>query len=343
MTADARRLAAAIRQRNGTRRRVPLAAVRAAFERCWPDRARQPDARAQLGALLEQAAREGLLTLSRQQDRAGLPCLPAHVLLPRAPAADRPPRPSVVWHDQLAWARDLPPARLSDKQFGMLVSVNRWLRDGGAQRPIVPAEERSLELFDDEKAISARAGGDTLWAPGRLTLELLRCERVTTPFVWEPCGNGTLLLVVENQATFHSLLRVLRRHPGHGYGGVAWGQGEMAPSRIAYATRLPFTVTQIHYFGDLDVQGLRTAQATCAAAQQAGIRAGPQEALWRWLLGCRPCPATPVPPAQAAAAAAWLPSTLQEAARQLLTAGRRIPQERLGFEQLDSDTTWSRP
>jgi hypothetical protein len=300
--------------------------------------AAEPDARSRLAELLTQAADAGLLRPSQRVDRAGLPMLPAFVTLPPEPSRDEPLSPTMILRDELAWARD---GRFSAEQRRMLEAVNRWLRDGGSTRPVVPAEERSLELFDDEKAIVRRAGGDGLWGRGRLTLELLRCERMATPLVWEPCGTGRRLLIVENQATFLSTLRVLRETADHDYGGVSWGQGKMAPSRIGYATRLPFPVAAVDYFGDLDLAGLDTARSACTAAQQAGLSAGPQVALWELLLGCRTVAGAPVSATQASDAAAWLPAKLRGNAIAVLTSGKRIPQERLGYERLAVDRAWT--
>jgi hypothetical protein len=51
--------------------------------------------------------------------------------------------------------------------------VNQLLQTGGADRPVVPVRERSLELFGDE--LGALLGGALFRGDRRLTLELLRC------------------------------------------------------------------------------------------------------------------------------------------------------------------------
>ncbi len=336
---DARRLAAAIGQRTTRARRVDLSEVWTAASQLWPDAVRRPDARVELSRHLDAAAKLGLLVLSAGKDRAGVPPLPTFVMLPAPPRPVAPLRPRLVWHPALAWAADL---RLNDRQHAWLLAVDRWLRDGGATRPVVPSEERSLELFDDEKAIQERNGGETLWGPGRLDLALLRCERTLTPFIWEATGAGPRLLVVENQATFRSVVNIIRRAaPGHAYGGVVWGQGRMAAGRIVYATELPVAIHRIDYFGDLDVEGLEIADETCRAATQAGLSAGPQIQLWTRLLTTSPVPTrTLTEPARAARAVQWLPERLRVRALDVLGTGKRIPQERVGFEMLTADTDW---
>ena len=58
-------------------------------------------------------------------------------------------------------------------EYALLERVAGWLRDNLA--PVrVPAEERSAELFDDEKALD-RYRKTRLFAPGALTLDMLAC------------------------------------------------------------------------------------------------------------------------------------------------------------------------
>lgn len=339
MTDDARRLAALLAERAGPARRVSLDNVWAGASDLWPDAVRRPDARAELNRHLNAASEIGLLELSVRKDRAGVPLLPAFVTLPAVPRPTAPQRARVAWHSALAWAAGV---RLSERQHARLLAVDRWLRDGGPTRPMVPSEERSLELFDDEKAIRDYDGGDTLWGPGRLSLALLRCERTLTPFIWEATGTGSNLLVVENQATFHSIVRILRQVGGnHTYGGVVWGQGRMAASRIAYATKLPIPIQSLDYFGDLDVEGLEIAEETCRTANLIGLRAAPHIPLWARLLAARPVTTgTVVGPERAARAVLWLPEALRPSALEVLGNKKRIPQERIGFEQLLADRSW---
>ena len=64
--------------------------------------------------------------------------------------------------------------------------VNEWLYVSRDEL-VVPARERSLEVFGDEKALD-RLAGAALFGPGRLTLALLRCRRVVPRLHCEPAG-----------------------------------------------------------------------------------------------------------------------------------------------------------
>jgi hypothetical protein len=321
------------------RRRVEVADLWVRFFETDPVGARAVDARARLAALIERGEADGRWQASAKLDRTALPHLPAFVTLPAAerPAPTAPS--SVAWRPELGWAGALP--RLSDVQLRMLVAVNAWLRDGGSNRPIVPAAERSLELFDDEKAIDARTGGDTLWAPERLTLPLLRCEPTLMPLAFEPAGQGRELLIVENQATFASALRVLREDGSRRWGGVGWGEGRAITRRIAYVAKLPLDVTSVGYFGDLDLAGLQIAAAATATASELGLPpVRPAVELYDILVCARPTPDRPVTREIAQRQAMWLPAHLRASTAELLISGQRLAQERAGYQVLKAEPSW---
>jgi hypothetical protein len=271
--------------------------------------------------------------------RRGRATLPRSVMLPVAgQPADKLAPIGIPLRDELAkWAAAL---RLSTSQRQLLAAVNDWLRrtDGG-NVPVVAAAERAYELTGDEKAFdsSPPRGGAALWRPGRLTFELLRCERIPTPLTWEPTttavGDPGPVVCVENHATFRTLLRVLRTQASPQWAAVAWVQGRNTAPLESLAD-LPFTVTRLDYLGDLDATGLAIATAACTTAQRAGVPAGPAAQLWT-LLAERPTRAgRKVDEGTARELVAWLPQTVRERACALLVAGRAIPQEALRFEVL---------
>jgi hypothetical protein len=242
--------------------------------------------------------------------------------------------------DELAgWAATL---RLSPMQQELLLAVNHWLRrTNGGNVPVAAAAERAYELIRDEKAFDATPprGGAQLWGPGRLTFQLLRCERVPTPLAWEsvsPAASGSGPIVcVENHATFRTMLRYLRDQPTPQWVAVAWVQGRnTAP--IESLTRLPFRVTRVDYLGDLDAAGLAIAKAACATAEVAGVPAGPAAPLWRLLISQPPRQAREVGEADARQLAMWLPDHIREQAVDLLRSGKAVPQEALRYDVLAS-------
>ncbi|MFD0314677.1 hypothetical protein [Streptomyces flavalbus] len=246
---------------------------------------------------IRRGEREGLWSASRTTTvRRGRTVLPKAVtLLGTARSVDKLRPVDVPLRSELAgWAATL---RLSTTQRQLLLAVNDWLRrtDGG-QVPVVSVAERAYELLRDEKAFDANPprGGSTLWAPGRLTFELLRCERLPTPLVWEPITSDIrhpgAVICVENHATFRTLVRVLRARAIPPWTAVAWVQGRNTAPLESLAT-LPFPVTRLDYLGDLDAAGLQIANAACAVAEHAGVPAAGRTPLGP---ACRPA-VTPGP------------------------------------------------
>jgi hypothetical protein len=218
-----------------------------------------------------------------------------------------------------------------------------WVRrPPRASRPSVPARERSLNLFGDEKRLD-RLASTRLFTSGALTLDLLRCHTVPIPFVsqWVPGTmdpRGTALLIAENHHTYTSLLNVTRRRAAAGGPGrhVGYGTGGQFASAVLCVPLLDPLPDRIVYFGDVDVKGLQIPSAADSAARQAGLPAVvPANSLYELLfeLGCER-PATAVQPAAAEVLAAWLGPVLAVRGQHALVRGVRLPQEAVGYEQL---------
>jgi hypothetical protein len=245
------------------------------------------------------------------------------------------------WLEPLAWATEL---RLSPVQQNVLDRVNRWLRDGGTDRAIVPAEERSIELFDDEKAIANRIGGaSTLWSPGRLGPAMLRYENVPIPFPYRQVGTGPRLLMVENTAAFRTCSRLLAITVGHPYFAVAFGQGAWAPKTIPAALELPAPIRAVDYWGDLDVNGLAITRDVVLAAADVGLIAGAHPTLWRLMLAHGPVRHPNAPRNFDESLLDVLPSDLRVRAGAVIRDRCRIPQERLGYDDLSRTASWWDP
>lgn len=336
----AQQLVADLRTRSTGRSRVDRRQIWEAFTELRPDDARSADARQRLAGLLDDANRAGLVRSSTATDRISPTPLPCFVTLIR----HGPPKPPVrrtPWRPELAWANKL---TLTSKQHDMLDRVNRWLRDGGAARPVVPAEERSIELFDNEKAIAAFAGGQTtLWSAGRLGPDLLRYENAPMPFAYRQVGNGSRLLMVENTAAFRSCSRALRETPGHPYHAVAFGQGASAPATLASVSDLPAATDAVDYWGDLDVNGLTITRNVINAGTDIGIPTQAHPTLWRLMLACKPDAHSKAPRSFDASLVEVLPVDLRPTAVGVLRARTRIAQERVGYEILAATVRWWQP
>ncbi len=323
--------AAAGRLREWPRRRVKIAELERMLLDAEPDLQFSPERRSRLAALASELAQAGTASLpaAGSWDRSARPALPRFLTLPARPGGPGLADGSqVAWRAELAWAAS---ERFTQSHFEALQAVNAFLRDGGAGRPKVPARERSVQLFGDEKRLD-RLQGSMLFAPGRLTLDLLACEQVRTPFVWQRTGPGPDVLVLENSHTYHSFARALA-DAGSAAGAAVYGAGRHFESSVHFLADLPFPARRVLYFGDLDAAGLQIPASASRSAQAAGLPAvQPAAGLYELLLACgRPAPSSgPAGPAPAA----WLPEHLREPAARLLQAGQRIAQEWAGTEAL---------
>lgn len=334
---DPERFVAELKAVAAQRTRVDLGDVWLVFGRLFVDDARAVDARQRLADLISASDESGLLQPSVSTDKLVPTPLPRFVTLIDQRPASAARRP-VPWVTALGWASTV---ELGAVQYDVLDKVNRWLRDGGADSAIVPAEERSLELFDDEKAIAGHIGGAmTLWGPGRLSPELLRFENVPMPYAYRSVGNGRHLLMVENTATFRTCTRLLSAEKGHPYCAVSFGQGSWAPKTVPAALDHPTPIDELHYFGDLDVRGLEITREVVSVAEAVGLRAQAHASLWSIMLAQDPAGPAKGPEVFDPAIVDVLPVQLRGPATAVLRERRRIPQERAGYDLLSRTPRW---
>ncbi|MEA5455257.1 DUF2220 family protein [Sinomonas sp. JGH33] len=231
--------------------------------------------------------------------------------------------------------------RLTLGQVEQLRLINNWLRDRGRDADVVPLRERSLEVLGHEKALDGLLATN-VFAPDRLSLTLLRTFRTHPPLPVVRIGDGPVLLVVENDDTFHSVCTVLATDPG-AVGHVAWGAGGAFEASVRSAGDLP-GVERVRYFGDLDASGLRIPRnAAETAARERLPPVTPALDLYRALLvsGIRQGGQSPLAPEQTDALIGWLEdATLMLDVAGLLRCGVRVPQEALTLTSLASDRYW---
>jgi hypothetical protein len=298
------------------------------------------DRRAALSQALTQLAAAGLVTPSKKQDTTARPHLPARLTL-------RPPAPSetaaalartIVWRPELAWVLS---TRLTLGQVKQLRRVNVWLRDRGRSTDVLPLRERSLEVLGHEKAFDALLNTN-VFREDRLTLEHLRTFRVHPPLPVVRVGDGPVLLVVENDDTFHSVRTVLLEEPGP-VGHIAWGAGGAFEASVRSCGDLP-GVERVRYFGDIDAAGMRIPRNAAVTAAREGLPPVMAAAALYGALLKRPvrqAGQTIVPKEQAAVLTSWLgEDAVAETVMTLLTSGIRVPQEALTFSALIDDPRW---
>ena len=296
--------------------------------------------RADLAAAVGELAHAGLLSVSGTRDRSAAPALPTRLTLPipQPSASAATLARGTAWRPELAWAAT---ARLTVGQVEHLRRVNSWLRDHGHERDRLPLRERSLDVLGHEKTLD-RLLATGLFGSGRLTLGLLRTFRTHPPLPHVRVGEGSVLLVVENDNTFYSLRTVLTDNPGP-VGVIAWGAGGAFEASVRSVADLP-EVNRVRYFGDLDADGLRIPRNAAATALTEGLPAVlPAVGLYRRLLatGAAQAGQPIVEDDTAGDLAAWLAAgDVAQHAAGLLVSGHRIPQEALNLTALQQDLTW---
>src|SRR6266516_2334484 len=241
------------RLRRQGRRRLTLAELWEAFVALHPTAAADPDKRECLLEIVEELATAHRLTLPAPAswERIPAPALPRFVTLSATGTGPVRLRSlDVPWHPDLAWAAT---TQLGPAQRQFLEQVNQFLAAGGDHRQVVAIRERSLKLCGDEKRLEELL--DTaLFAPGRLSPELLRIERVFEPFAVHRINSSPWLLVVENATTFFSFS--VHLPPTGAVGQVGFGGGWQFVASVGSVSDLRPPISEIRYFGDLDVNGL---------------------------------------------------------------------------------------
>jgi hypothetical protein len=319
------------------RRRVPLTTLLAAAASVDRSAAAAAVWRTRVAAAIDELAEANLVELpSTRWDKTSEPPLPEYVTR-RAehPARAADPRPAVVWHAELAWAAQLDAAgELGEADRRFLVHVNAWL----PRRPamVVPQRERSLDICGDEKALDAVVF-TPIFAAGRLTHEMLRCEPCWPPVHQEVLGPGPWL-IVENWTTFRSLCEAARRCGWRGR--LVWGAGNQVGTRLtSLAATEPVPASGLLYFGDIDTAGFRIARMAAARAETLGL--GTLRAAYGLY---QMCLANGVPrstPHRAAEdlrhwAYLWLGGTVGHRVAELVAVGGRVVQEVVGRAALEA-------
>ena len=312
-----------------------------------PSSVGSPERRHGLARALEDLAEAELAHPSKTQDRSAQPHLPTRITLPAKDVVETAAElaRATAWRPELAWVLR---TRLTPTQVEHLRKANTWLRDHGRENDHIPVRERSLQILGHEKLLD-RMLLTGVFGPGRLSLEMLRTFRTHPPLPSVKVGQGPVLLVVENDNTFHSLRVALEAEPG-AVGYLAWGAGGAFEASVRSCGDLP-GITRVRYFGDLDADGIRIPRNAAATATREGLPPVlAAHGLYRALLstGVRQ-PHTGAPSAeQVNALVDWFDSAADaEAAAiggdvsEVLASGMRVAQEALNLTALCGDRAWA--
>lgn len=209
------------------------------------------------------------------------------------------------------------------------------------------ANERSYELFGDEKAIAApedaAVDGAAILKNLRLTLEDIRAKQVFEPFFWIEKGfsRGTderTVLIVENKDTFWTLQQAVTDGVLAGIHLVIYGEGNAILKKFEYIKTVGGVPDdRYRYFGDIDWEGISIYNRLRARYPEYDIR--PATALYTFILQkAGPAGARPLRRPQRAGNLSpfldFFDAETGDAIRQIVTAERYLPQEVLNATDL---------
>lgn len=342
-----------------SRTRVSIDEVRKIFAQQSRPGQRFDNPREELAWLLSVLTNSGLLTPLQVTDREKIP-LPAKVWLEPVdlpvPQQTEMPR----WHPSLKvlasyWIKANPELRES------FATLNSWAWSTPDRTPL-HQRERALEIFgrfgsevtfpfpektfDTLRTKAFFSDRDSLWnvvyvEPDGPPLLGERVLEEIAPNHFRRVGRGGVLLVLENSATYSSILATLPAN--HDLGYLAWGLGSMFIASIRSLSER-HQITDIRYFGDLDLTGLDIPRLAEAPARDRGlppIRPASQLYSMLFKFGLdKPSADRPASHQRAIQLASWLPPAHQEHAIALLMNRRRIAQEWVNRRRLAEQVAW---
>lgn len=261
------------RLKSGNRLTSRLPEIWSSFAAVYTDIPEGPLRRTWLLTVLEELQQAGQLELpvshGRQWDRTSDVALPKAVRLRReqdnGTAFDWKNHP---WHPTLQWVLQRRHIGAGDVDF--LLRVNQGLVEGWFTEN-EPFKYRSLQLTGDEKRL-ARLACSTLFGPGKLSLEMLGCEKEMLPLATVRISAEPTMLLFENAASFMVAREVLLGTSVTWIGCLGYGGGYQVIKSVAYFSMIDPPLREIFYVGDLDREGIQIASAVNRASEEVPVR-----------------------------------------------------------------------
>jgi hypothetical protein len=276
----------------------------------------------------------------KRWDRSMDPAVPTSIDLVREAAGSSSfPWRTFPWHPQLHWVVQC--RSLSAQQLEFLRRVHEGLVHGMFLEA-APLKYRSLQLTGDEKMLASLAT-TSLFSETRLTLAMLACLPDALPLAWEAVGEGGRMVIFENAGPFAVARRVLSYLQVRPYDLIAYGGGRSVLAALGHIKTLEHRVESIHYVGDLDHAGLDISWCIRKCATELGLpKVAPASELHLQMLSAALAFGHPqgwpaqerFPEVHRRRILDVLSPEVRGQVEGILQAGRRIPEEVLGPDEL---------
>lgn len=133
----------------------------------------------------------------------------------------------------------------------------------GRPETLLSVNERSLEIFGDEKYLTSQECRQIL-SKNNISMKMLRVYNTPEPFIYYRSHYGTKdALIVENKDTWYTMRKILADYGsicGFDVKALIYGEGRKIQSSFAYMeeddTRDIHDVNTFYYFGDIDSSGI---------------------------------------------------------------------------------------
>lgn len=326
--------------------RIPGSTLWVLFGQTFPYRPGSTESRHWFLAVLREAEKQGIICLppvgGKRWDHGLSPPVPTSVQKVATPPSKTEERwRTFPWHPQLSWIADLD--TLSTDQELFLKRIQEALIQGMFQKR-APFTYRSLQLTGNEKRLGELVR-TALFKPGRLSLDFLGCAPDIPPLALERVGEGPVALVFENASAWRCAYDVLTHLPRSPYGFLGYGAGAVFEKSILHLKLSRHQIERIEYIGDLDRPGLRIASACARLARAEGLPPlVPAQGLHQAMVQAAQNFGYPEGmeyrteekrrDPQDETLVTWLPETIRAKVLLILRAGRRIPEEVLGPEEM---------
>lgn len=156
------------------------------------------------------------------------------------------------------------PSYQTDLEWEYIENIYQFLKSK-ERREWVSVEERSLELFYDEKFITGRKdankGEHGILKRLQISYEDLKMKRYGEMFIYWNRGVKTIknIIILENHSTFFTYKRIMAQY-GHIFGftpdALIYGAGKKIEKSFSFLEEIAdLSYVKVLYFGDIDSEG----------------------------------------------------------------------------------------